>query len=163
MLTAERLREVLSYDPETGVFVWLKRTARRIRVGDVAGCLGTLGYRSLGINGEEHLAHRLAWLYVHGEWPSADIDHINGDPGDNRLANLRPATRAQNSANAGKRTTNTSGLKGVCWSKKSCKWRAAITVNGQVIYLGLFDCPAEAHAAYARAAEQHCGEFARVA
>jgi hypothetical protein len=159
-LNASRLREVLSYDPETGAFTWLVSTARHRRIGDVAGCVKD-GYRQIGIDGRRYRAHRLAWLWMTGEWPSAEIDHINGDPADNRIANLRPATSSQNKANARKRSRNTSGWKGVSWHARDRKWRAMIGVAGRQQHLGYFDCPAEAHAAYVRAAEHHFGEFAR--
>jgi hypothetical protein len=115
----------------------------------------------LSIDGRQYAAHRLAWLHMTGEWPPADIDHANGDPGDNRWNNLRAATRAQNISNGRKRSTNTSGFKGVSWRSAKEKWQAAITVNGLKRFLGYFDDPAEAHAAYVRAAEKYHGEFAR--
>src|SRR5262245_33505102 len=111
-LTAERLREVLDYDPSTGVF---KSNGGRCgsRVG--ATLVGTVrpdGYREIRIDWQRYLAHRLAWLHVHGSWPAGDIDHVNGNPSDNRIVNLRLATRTQNNANS-RRRPNTSGFKGV--------------------------------------------------
>jgi hypothetical protein len=161
VITAQRLREVLNYDPETGVLTRLVRTARRIRIGDVAGNVDTRGYLRLEIDGRQYAAHRLAWLHMTGEWPPADIDHINGERTDNRWSNLRLATRAQNIRNSRRRSTNTTGFKGVSWQSARKKWVAAITVNGIKRSLGRFDCPAEAHAAYVRAAEKYHGEFAR--
>lgn len=109
------------------------------------------------------MAHRLAWLYVYGEWPDAEIDHINGNTGDNRISNLRPATRAQNGANRGRQTNNASGVKGVCWHAQSGKWRAMIRISGKSRHLGLFNDIGAAAAAYARATVNRNGEFARTA
>jgi hypothetical protein len=161
-ITAERLRELLHYDPETGVFTWLKRAARRVRVGDVAGCVAQSGYRLLKADGRLYRSHRLAWLWMTGEWPPCEIDHINGDKPDNRWANLRLATRSQNQANQGRTVTNTSGYKGVSWNAKSRKWRAQIRVNGRDSDLGYFASAADAHEAYVVAAKHHFGSFARV-
>jgi hypothetical protein len=161
MLTAARLREVLNYDPETGVVTWLVRAANCIRIGDIAGCINPKGYHQVRIDRATYRTHRLAFLYMTGEWPPNETDHINGDKADNRWTNLRLATRSQNQANLRKMATNTSGYKGVRWHKG--KWEAKITVNGQQKYLGYFDCPATAHAVYAEAAKKHFNEFARAA
>ncbi len=113
MVTADRLKELLSYDPETGIFVWAKLSGRRARIGDRAGSFNlSLGYRVIGIDGERHYEHRLAWLYMTGEWPSEDLDHENCDKSDNRFSNLREATDSQNLANVANWAHNTSGLKG---------------------------------------------------
>jgi hypothetical protein len=101
-LTAERLREILGYDPETGLFTRLVRTGR-IRAGEVAGTAHSRGYRSIVIDGRVYLSHRLAWLYVHGEWPPEQIDHINRNRADNRLVNLRAAKQSQNNVRAAER------------------------------------------------------------
>jgi hypothetical protein len=162
MITAERLRELLHYDPETGVFTW-RLPRRGVRAGYEAGASRSDGYRRIQVDGRVIYAHRLAWPYMTGEWPDAEIDHINGDPSDNRIVNLRPATRSQNSANGRKPSDNTSGLKGVSWHARGRKWRAQIVVNGKCRHLGLFDCPAAAHAAYLAATEKFFGEYARVA
>jgi hypothetical protein len=163
MLDRKRLLELLHYEPETGVFTRLVRTAQCMRVGDVAGRTDTWGYRQIGVDGRKHLAHRLAWLYVTGEWPAEQIDHVNGDRSDNRIVNLRLATGSQNQANMRKRGDNTSGYKGVAWNAKCRKWQAYIGVNGRRHHLGLFNDPAEAHAAYISAAQGHFGEYARAA
>jgi hypothetical protein len=160
-ITAERLRELLHYDPETGVFTRRVSTNNAYRVGDIAGGINSQGYLQIRLDKRLYKAHRLAWLYVHGELPPADVDHINGIKNDNRLGNLRPATRSQNQANMRKHDANTSGYKGVSWNQQHRKWRANIRVNGRLKYLGAFDGPAEAHAAYLRAAEGGFGEFAR--
>lgn len=160
MITADELRRLLAYDPDTGVFVWMVRPARRVTVGAVAGCTDAKGYRSIQIDGTQYYAHRLAWLHVHGVLPVADIDHINGDRSDNRMCNLRAATRVENSANRGANRNNTSGHKGVSWHKRDLKWRAKIAVGGIHRHLGYFDTAKEAHAAYCEAAKNIHGEFA---
>ena len=162
-LTAARLRELLDYSPETGKFRWRTTGKGRCRVkgGDQPGYIGNHGYRSIGVLGREYLAHRLAWLYVHGEWPSKFPDHINLDKLDNRIANLRAASKSQNSANRGAPKSNTSGFKGVWWSKVGNKWTAAITVGGKAQHLGYFATPEAGHAAYCMAATRIYGEFAR--
>jgi HNH endonuclease/AP2 domain len=162
MLTAERLRQLLDYDPETGIFRW--RIARQgVRVGAAAGSLNGRGYRQTQIDGQLYPAHRLAWLYVYGEWPTIDIDHINGIQGDNRLANLRLATKSQNRANARRHKNNTSGYEGVYLDRRNGRFLAQIGFNGHRKYLGLFDTPELAHQAYCAAAQKYHGEFARAA
>lgn len=168
-LTREHIRELLSYDPETGQFTWLRRpgsdrctnTWNTRFVGTVAGSINDQGYRVICIDRSDYRAHRLAWLYVSGEWPPAEIDHINGDRADNRIANLRQASRAENMRNCRKRRDNTSGRKGVSWDNRDRKWYAKIKVNSKDTYLGVFDCPDEAAAAYEAAAERLHGQFAR--
>jgi hypothetical protein len=162
-LTAARVRELLHYDPETGVFAWRVAFNRNIKVGAAAGGVNPRGYHRIAINRRYYQAHRLAWLYITDEWPPEQVDHINGDPSDNRWANLRLATQSQNQANARRRSDNTSGYKGVSWDARSRKWSAEILVGGRRVRLGRFGCPAEAHAAYVRTAEKLSGEFARVA
>jgi hypothetical protein len=146
----ERLMEVVSYDPETGVFRWRERPNRRIRAGDVAGSMQNTYWR-VAIDGTEYLAHRLAWLYMNGEWPSVQIDHINGIRTDNRISNLRdvlPAVNCQNQRNA--QAKNLSGYLGVS-TKAGGKWLARIHKAGKPIRIGLFDSPEAAHQAYLEA------------
>lgn len=164
MLTADRIRVLLDYDPGLGLFIWKTQVNRFVHVGGVAGviCPGT-GYRKIRIDGSRYLAHRLAWLYVHGKWPEADIDHINGQRSANRISNLREATRSQNNANSRRSRANTSGVKGVHWCREKGRWRAYIRVNRTRKFLGSFDVLDEARAAYEQAAHEHFGEFARVA
>jgi hypothetical protein len=154
-LTAERLRELLIYDPETGVFTWRQKTGCKGYVGKVAGCIAkSEGRVSVGIEGRRYRAHRLAWLYVYGEWPS-EVDHINGDGLDNRLSNLRLATRSDQGANTKRRRDNSSGIKGVVWHPQSRKWRVQIKRD-----VGLFATKEAAARAYIEAAAQRFGEFA---
>lgn len=163
MLTDERLREVLHYDPMTGDFTRLVGTARRVNVGDIAGSTNGQGYREIMIDRRRYLSHRLAWLYMTGRWPIAQIDHIDIDRANNRWANLREASRSQNQGNTRVPSTNTSGFKGVSLDKESRKWRAQIRAGGKKRWLGSFNTPDAAHAAYCAAAEKNFGEFARAA
>ena len=139
-LTAERVRELLSYDPDTGVFRWILPQATWIEVGDIAGSIHKhTGYRYIGIAGKKYKAHRLAWLYVHGVWPAKQLDHRYGIRDDNRIAELREATNAENAQNRPAPSRNTSGHIGVSWHKIDKKWRAYIHVNRTQIPLGNFD------------------------
>ncbi len=159
-LSANYLREILNYDPETGIFTW-KVCRGSSRAGNVAGSKGGDGYTQISINGKSYKAHRVAWLYVTGEWPEYQVDHRNGVKHDNKWNNLREATQAQNGQNQKLRRTNVSGYLGVCWCAKYSKWQAQIMVNKRNRFLGIFDDPAEAHNAYLAAkAELH--EFQRV-
>lgn len=160
-LTHKRLLECLTYDPDTGVFTWAKRISIRIVVGRRAGVVGKNGHRYVRIDGKRFAEHRLAWFYVYGELPTHDIDHIDGVPGANRISNLRQATDCENLQNRGKERSNTSGFKGVTWHKGGKKWLAQIGANNAHYYLGLFDTPEQAHAAYAEKAHELHGKFAR--
>ena|SRR3990167_376480 len=160
MLTHERLVEVLNYDPMTGLFSWRKRLAQIVKVGAIAGSINGSGYRQIRIDGRVYKAHRLAWFYIHGEWPAHDMDHAAGRRQDNRLEKIRPATRSQNRANIGKHRNNTTGFKGVLFVRPH-RWRAVIKCEKRRYHLGYFDTPEEAHAAYAEKARELFGEFAR--
>lgn len=158
-LTQEELRRVLSYDPETGLFSW--RSGKRTGRGNLSvGCKRPSGYVVITVFGSSFRAHRLAWFYVTGAWPIADIDHINGVRDDNKFSNLREASRAQNLQNTGKRPHNKCGLKGVCWYPRHNRWVAYIRAQGKSKNLGYFDSPEAAHAAYCFAAKKYHGEFA---
>ena len=146
-LTAEKLRELLHYEPETGIFTRKVRTSNRAKAGAVAGCPDGLGYLRIMVQSRLYQAHRLAWLYVYGEWPKLNIDHINRNPSDNRLVNLRDVTQKQNMQNASKYSHNTSGHPGVAWHKRISKWRAHIMHNQKDIHLGYFSILEEAIAA----------------
>ena len=136
-LTSSRLKEALNYDPETGTFTW-KETRRGLRIGDVAGCLAKHGYIFIRVDKNLYTAHRLAWLYVYGEWPNGNIDHINRNRSDNRISNLRSASQAENCQNKHLRSDNKSGYAGVYWCKNAQKWRAYIGADGKRISLGYF-------------------------
>ena len=147
-LTAERLREVLDYDPETGVFTRLVWTSNCVRVGDaVRGCPDGDGYLRIRVDKASYQSHRLAWLWVHGEWPVHQIDHINGVKHDNRLINLRDVTQSVNTQNLKRaRANNASSLLGV--APDYYRWKSQITADGVTFHLGTFDTPEEAHQAY---------------
>lgn len=177
-LTAEQLRALLHYDPDTGAFRW-RDGINHWRAGLPAGTLTPQGrnrtrhvvigigttsekrYSQIGIHKKVYRAHRLAWLYVYGEWAKSEIDHINGNGADNRIVNLRLATPAENAMNRGLRIDNTSGIKGVSWNKKSGQWLAHIGYGGKILHLGLYDTIEEARAARIEAARRLHGEFAR--
>lgn len=162
-LTAGYVRSVLLYRPETGDFVWIAPTGRRVKGGAIAGTSCPDGYRKISICGLRIMSHRIAWLYMTGGWPSHEIDHIDGDPSNNRWSNLRAATRSQNSANTKARKDSRSGIKGVSWHSRRRHWCAQINAGGKNIYLGAFNKAVEAAAAYEEAAIAHFGEFARAA
>lgn len=156
-LTAEVAREFFRYDEHIGKIFWIK-SRKRINVGDEAGSPTHHGYRIVGIFGKRYLSHRLAWLIATGNWPENEIDHINGDTSDNRLVNLRPATRRQNSANRRNWPLGVSGLRGVS-RKGKYLWKARINTGGGEKHLGVFESKNEAHEAYRQAAIQLYGEY----
>ena len=160
-LTQKRLKELFTYEPETGLFTRIARTGSRGNLGPVAGCLNDQGYLIIGIDAKEFRAHRLAWLYMTGEWPTPECDHLDLDRANNKWANLRSATRSQNGANKRARRDNKAGIKGVCWDKQTRKWRAQLQANGKRINIGRFDCPAAAHFAYLVFANKAFGSFHR--
>lgn len=138
-ISQERLIELLIYDPETGAFTWRTQFNNCVKKGSLAGTLCTSGYVLICLDGRRYKAHRLAWLYVYGRFPSKDIDHINRVRSDNRILNLREASDHQNGQNRSINKNNKSGFKGVCWHKATGKWQASIRVNYKTIHLGLFD------------------------
>lgn len=161
-LTIHRLIEVLSYDSETGIFRWMVCQSRRNHVGDQAGTIGSDGYRIIQIDGWHYKASRLAWLHYYGRWPVPQADHRDLDRDNNRISNLREATDSQNSANTGLLPTNRSGFKGVSRATpKATRWKAQIRKDGKRYFLGYFETPEKAHAAYCAAAQELHGDFAR--
>src|SRR5712671_3859086 len=151
MLTQGRLKELLEYDPETGIFRWRFSRGGWIRQGADAGWHHTRGYWKIRLDGEAYFCHRLAWLYVYGQWPSDQLDHINLHRDDNRISNLREATQSQNQWNR--------PILGVNFHKANRNWTARISVNGNRFFLGSFKNRDEAIAAYKNAASKHPGVF----
>lgn len=151
MITQERLKELLDYDPGTGVFTWRIDRTGTAKAGSVAGSLDADGYPQIKVDNRLYKAHRLAWLYIYGELPPHQIDHINRVRTDNRICNLRTATNAENLQNQRKRRNNTSGVIGVSWRKGLSKWQARIMFNGRCIHLGYYKTIEEAAAARAAA------------
>lgn len=160
-LTLERLRELLIYDPATGEFTRRVDIYRKYRAGQKAGSRDRRGYVFLRIDYRPYTAHRLAWLYVYGVWPARDVDHIDGDCSNNRIANLRLATMSQNIANSKLSCRNKPGSKGVSWATNERKWKAQITFQSRNKHLGYFNSKEEAAACYREAATRLFGEFAR--
>lgn len=146
VLTAERLRELFNYNSETGIFTRLV-SARGAKAGDIAGYTKSGRYVKIPIDSSDYRVHRLAWLYVHGAWPTGHIDHINGNPHDNRIENLRDVGRDINMQNQRKaRSDNKLGVLGVVRSYGG--FRAQIKVSGKKRCLGTFPTPDQAHTAY---------------
>lgn len=140
-----KMKEYLNYDPETGLFTWIKTTSRRVKVGDVAGRVSNSGHLGISFMGSRYQAHRLAWGFTYGYVPNdLEIDHQDEDKLNNRIDNLRLANRPQNSANRGKPVSNSSGFKGVSFNKLSGKGEAYITHLRKRVYLGLYNSPEEA-------------------
>jgi hypothetical protein len=151
-LTQERLKELLHYDPETGIFTWMVDRRGGAWAGDIAGRLTSRGYWEIRIDFKFCSAARIAWLYVHGELSeSVEVDHINRVRHDNRISNLRLATLAQNKQNISPKRNSRSGLLCVCWNSSEKKWLARICISGKRKYLGLFETAEEAHEAYLKA------------
>jgi hypothetical protein len=159
-LTQERLKQVLNYEPESGNFTW-KSARSSVLIGEIAGHTSKqTGYRLVGVDGSLFLAHRLAWLYVHGEFPSASIDHVDRNRLNNSIGNLRTATQSQNAFNSPARSTSKSGFKGVSWCHVTSKWRATATINGKQKSLGRHKELRNAVSAYNRFAQANHEAYA---
>lgn len=152
-MTQAKLRELVTYNPISGLF--------QSQAGRGIGYpVNRAGYIAIWLCGKHHLAHRMAWLYVYGECPRV-IDHINGDPSDNRIKNLRPASFSQNRANSLPNSNSRHGAKGVHLSRTGKRWRAKISINKRTVHLGTFPTKEQAATAYLAAARDHYGDFAR--
>ena len=169
-LSIEYIRSRLSYDPDTGIFIWKEFNEfpshwNKKYAGTVAGCLekswGDKRRFKIAICEREYRAHHLAWFIYYGEYPKSSIDHINGNALDNRISNLRLASKSENGANRSKTLSNKSGFKGVSWHKKANKWVAQVTKDYKLYYLGLYENIDDAKIAYREAAEKLFGEFAK--
>lgn len=161
-LTLARLRELLHYEPETGVFTWRVDRTAGVKAGDVAGRgnVNSSGYQRIRVQKRLYPAHRLAWFYMTGSWPEHEIDHRNGKRADNRWGNLRDVDDATNCQNThGVRRDNQVGLSGV-GKKANGRFYARIRTNGRLQHLGRFDTAQEAHDAYLAAKRQQHAGFA---
>lgn len=147
MTFGDRLHKKLHYDPETGIFTWRFSTGGARR-GSVAGGVNGEGYWQIWFDGRNHQAHRLAWFYMTGAWPSEEVDHKDGVRDNNRWGNLREASKAQNAQNRKTPITNRSGFIGADLHAASGLWRSQIQVSGRKIHLGTFQTAEEASAAY---------------
>jgi hypothetical protein len=154
------LRETLSYNPETGVFTWLKWRGAHAKAGSEAGATDSKGHRQIRFKMRLYLAHRLAWVMTHGRWPDREIDHINRNRSDNRLSNLRECSHRENSANRSMYKNNKSGVLGVCYYPKYQKWVAYIRADGRHKSLGYFDSLEDAEKARKDAEATFYGKFA---
>jgi HNH endonuclease/AP2 domain len=178
ILDQKILRLLIDYDPTNGTFVWRNRHISFFKdqkqtashncaiwnsrfAGKPAGCVDSLGYLTIRINDVLYGAHRLAWVYMTGDWPPDEIDHIDCDRANNRWKNIRLAAHAENGRNLRKKKTNKSGFKGVHLHKQTGKWRARIQIDGRSIHLGLFNDPESAHEAYLDGAQKYHGRFSR--
>jgi hypothetical protein len=161
MITQDYLHEFFHYNPDTGIFSRKKCTGRSTKVGEIVGSHKGNGYLMLCLKSRLYLAHRIAWLYVYGQMPVSNIDHINGNKSDNRICNLRLANQSQNIANSMLSKANKSGFKGVRWRKDIGKWTAAIMVNYKHISLGSYLVKEDAAQAYKKASIKYFGEYAK--
>lgn len=162
MITQERLKEVINYNPETGIFTW-NVNHKRVRKGSVAGHKYSTGYIRISIDGVQYRAQRLAWLYITGNMPKNQIDHINRVRDDNRFVNLRDVPNHVNQMNKGVypyRSKTNGGFRGVS-KVKNCKqrWSARITFKRKTINIGCFGSPEEAHEAYCKKMSELYGEY----
>lgn len=170
-ITAEYIRSILHYDPNTGVFRWRERPRSQFKTqrscsifnardaGKIAGGLIGGGYWRITVDGNHYCAHRLAWLIATGSWPFDEIDHIDRNPANNALSNLREASRSQNCANVRIRKDNSSTAKGVHWCKRDRKWIARLQHNNTRRILGYFSSREDADQAYCSASIAAFGEF----
>ena len=161
-ITAERLRELMDYNPATGLFIWKVARGRGVRPGDEAGYVAKDGRGRIQVEGQPYLRYRLAWLWMTGAWPMHDIDHIDGNPSNDSFANLRDVTNQVNSQNRripsiGKRVGKLLGTQYRPFQRKK-PWNARIHCGGKGFSLGYFETEEEAHAAYIKAKrEMHEG------
>lgn len=160
-ITIEYLKSRMKYDPETGLFS--RKKVQGCPESNDAGWVDPMGYKHIRISGHLYLAHRLAWMCVHGEMPTENIDHKNGNPGDNRISNIRIATQQQNTFNSKIIHKRSSVRKGVCYRKERKRYQAYIRAWGKWRHLGYFISKEDAVSARCAAEKIYHGEFARAA
>lgn len=153
-LTQARLKELVSYDPDTGIFIWIKKANRNILTGSVAGSVNSQGYWRIQIDQKSYRAHKLAWLYIFGEFPNGILDHKNRDKLDNRISNLRSVSSSINNQNCKIRKNNTSGSTGVHLDKSRQKWVSYVNIDSKHKHIGYFNTIEEAIAARKAAEEK---------
>ena len=163
-LTAERVRDLLDYNPETGDLIWIYPQSVRVSLGDIAGARHRGGQAksdrfNIGIDGVRYLAHRVIWLWMTGKWPEHEIDHKDQDGANNRWNNLREATKFQNAKNISLTKRNSSGVKGAYFETRSGRYVAEIRVDNKKIWLGKYDTAEEAGRAYRAGVAKYHGEF----
>jgi len=163
-LPVEYIRKRLAYNPITGEFLWIETPSQKLKPGARAGTTRS-GVVHIAIDKAMFKAHRLAWAHYYGIWPTKRLDHIDGNPANNSIANLRECSMSQNLGNSKKRADNTSGYKGVYRSSyrkhQNKPWTASLRLNGRNRFIGRYKTPADAHVAYLTAAKKLFGEFAR--
>ena len=155
-----KCNEYLAYDPETGIFTWLVNKSSNAKVNTIAGSLSIQGYIRISLNDKRYYAHRLAWFYVYGIWPKEQVDHINSNRTDNRICNLREATKSQNMINTKLRKNNKSGIKGISWRKDLKKQHARLTIDKKIICIGNFFNLDDAKLAIENARIKYHGKYA---
>ena len=160
ILTQEKLKEILFYNKETGLFVWKINQGKKIKAGSIAGGLDEEGYVAISIDGKRYKAHRLAWLYEYGILPER-LDHKDNIKNHNWINNLRLATRPQNAQNSKLSINNKSGVKGVHWCKSEQKWIARISLDGKRKFLGFYDSVDKARKVIENVRNELHKEFAR--
>ena len=160
-ITRRELKEVLEYDENTGVFRWKVANNNRVKVGGLAGCLDSNNYLCITYRSKKYYAHRLAWSYVYGKFPKGLIDHIDGNPSNSAITNLRECSYAENQRNYKIPVTNKSGFKGVHWNKITEMWIASARISGGKKTLGSYSTPEEASKVYNDFTKAHYGEFYR--
>lgn len=160
MITQSELKQILDYNPDTGIFTWKINKGGKAKCGTIANSIDSKGYIRIQINNKRNSAHRLAWLYIYGSFPNNMIDHINGNKIDNRIYNLREATVNENQYNRKVPINNTSGIKGVYFDKSRNKWVAELKCNSKKIHIGRFNDIELAQIAINEARNKYHKEFA---
>jgi hypothetical protein len=159
MITQEELKRLFRYESETGNFIRLVKTNRRMVIGSIAGHADKFGYVRIKIGNNLYLLHRLAWLYVYGKFPDMIIDHIDGNPNNNKLINLREASLEENSRNSNIKSNNKCGYRGVVYKESTGMWQAQCGMGGVSTYLGNYLTPQEASIVYESHVKSKYGEF----